>query len=335
MTRTPFHRALLALTPVVPLALVACGGGSSSDLGVSMAERHSAASTTASTNPACAPAEVGSFRWEIGDANGALGAGQVGAGAPAADLRMNIASASKWVYAAYVVQKVGIRASDRPYLNFTSGYGEFLPVCGLSDTVNDCLVRGGTGQDPTRVGLFAYGGGHMQRHAVAEMGLGGLDSAALAIELQAQIGQHGMAFSQPELAGSIVASSDGYASFLRRMLKGELALAQSLGTQRVCANPDAAGCNAVTSPISGTEDWGYSLGHWVEDDPVVGDGAFSSPGAFGFYPWINADRTLYGVLAREDFSSEAGFKSALCGRLIRQAWATGVAVSSPTPTQGS
>jgi len=30
----------------------------------------------------------------------------------------------------------------------------------------------------------------------------------------------------------------------------------------------------------------------------VGDGAFSSPGAFGFYPWIDRTKTNYGVLAR-------------------------------------
>ena len=106
----------------------------------------------------------------------------------------------------------------------------------------------------------------------------------------------------------------------------------SLGTHRVCANPDAAGCDAIASPISGTEDWGYSLGHWVEDDPVVGDGAYSSPGAFGFYPWISGDKSLYGILAREDADSTAGFKSALCGRLIRQAWVTGEVVQSITPT---
>ena len=68
----------------------------------------------------------------------------------------------------------------------------------------------------------------------------------------------------------------------------------------------------------------YSVGHWVEDDPVHGDGAFSSPGAFGFYPWISANRVAYGIVAREAHVSKAGSDSVVCGRAIRKAWTTGV-----------
>ena len=68
------------------------------------------------------------------------------------------------------------------------------------------------------------------------------------------------------------------------------------------------------------------MGHWVEDDPVTGDGTFSSAGAFGFYPWIDATKTYYGILAREDTSGGGnGFPSAECGRNIRKAFVTGVA----------
>ena len=63
----------------------------------------------------------------------------------------------------------------------------------------------------------------------------------------------------------------------------------------------------------------------MEDDPVVGDGAFSSPGAFGFYPWIDASKTYYGVLARQG-AAGTGVDSVNCGRLIRKAWVTGVAL---------
>jgi hypothetical protein len=69
------------------------------------------------------------------------------------------------------------------------------------------------------------------------------------------------------------------------------------------------------------ESWHYGLGHWIEDDPATGDGSFSSPGAFGFYPWISADRALYGVVARKSIGS---WRSVLCGRAIRKAWQTGV-----------
>jgi hypothetical protein len=69
------------------------------------------------------------------------------------------------------------------------------------------------------------------------------------------------------------------------------------------------------------ESWHYSIGHWVEDDPKVGDGAFSSPGAFGFYPWIDASKTYYGVVARAE--APGALESVYCGRLIRKAWVTG------------
>ena len=73
-----------------------------------------------------------------------------------------------------------------------------------------------------------------------------------------------------------------------------------------------------------SESWRYSIGHWVEDDPVVGHGAFSSAGSFGFYPWIDADKTTYGVLARSE-SAGNGIDSVDCGRLVRKAWITAVA----------
>jgi hypothetical protein len=60
----------------------------------------------------------------------------------------------------------------------------------------------------------------------------------------------------------------------------------------------------------------------------VGDGAFSSPGALGFYPWIDASKRWYGILARRAPGPEGnqGYLSARCGRQIRKAWITGVPV---------
>jgi hypothetical protein len=87
----------------------------------------------------------------------------------------------------------------------------------------------------------------------------------------------------------------------------------------VCTHSET--CPTAVSPLS--ENWHYSWGHWVEDDPALGDGAFSSPGRTGFYPWVNATRTSYGVLARDGASSSQD--SRLCGSAIRKAWATGVA----------
>ena len=93
----------------------------------------------------------------------------------------------------------------------------------------------------------------------------------------------------------------------------------ALGTHPVCTNPRTC-ANAENAPSPPGESWHYSIGHWVEDDPDVGDGAFSSPGAFGFYPWIDRTKTSYGVLARS--AANGAIASVYCGRLIRKAWAT-------------
>ena len=124
-----------------------------------------------------------------------------------------------------------------------------------------------------------------------------------------------------------------YARFLRATLKGDLQMGALLGSHAVCTNPQTCPKEAVKTPIPQTETWHYSVGHWVEDDPKVGDGAFSSPGAFGFYPWIDASKTFYGIVAREDRSGlrsddsdqKPAVQSVDCGRLIRAAWLSGQA----------
>lgn len=326
----PSLKPLTALATALTLA--GCGGGGSSQSGgpivvdPSDAVRAEAARVTATSNAACASSAIGPFYWEIGDGSRARAGGSVGSNAPTAETVMSIASASKWVYSAYVLQKVGRRDSDAPYLNFTSGYTEMLlPLCQVNDTVASCL----DGDDdivPGNVGRFLYGSGHMQTHATRVMGLGAMDNAALTAEVQGTIGDFGFLYTQPQPAGGLVADAAGYAGFLRKVLRGELAIRGALGASSVCTNPDTCG-SAIGGPIPDTESWSYSLGHWVENDPAVGDGAFSSAGALGFYPWIDQTRTYYGVLARRaDAEANAGYHSAQCGRLIRQAWVTGVAV---------
>lgn len=328
---------LAALTLMSSVILASCGGGDgeSTSSGPTEDARVSASAATVAQNTMCSVSTLGSYYWEIGNANGVLASGSVGAGAPTATTSMWVFSSSKWLYAANVVQKHGVLDSDVPYLNFTSGYSEFgnAPVC-TGSTVDECLV-GRDGQDPTTIGRFDYDSGHMEKHASAVMGLGGADNAALAADLNATIGNYGFSYTVQQLAAGVVVTPQGYAQFLRAMLRGELKLAAALGTHKVCANTATPGCNAAFSPddLPPTEAWNYSLGHWVEDDPVVGDHAFSSAGGGGFYPWIDATKTYYGIIARvRETESGAGVHSEQCGRLVRQAWTTGVTVTATEPT---
>jgi hypothetical protein len=306
----------------------------------------SAATWTAQNNPLCTT--LTPYYWEIGDGSGAgIAASETGSGNTpvTSGTVFSIASASKWVYSTTVVQMRGgasqLTASDVNFLHFTSGYtnmGNYTPgspSCPQTSTVNQCLAQGNFAtQDPNTEGKFDYDSGHMEVHA-SQNGFGNDGDRLLAQAVQAQIGSDiNIAYSQPLLAGGIYTSAGDYTLMLRKILNNVLTMYGALGTNAVCTSMKSP-CSAPYSPIP--EAWHYSIGHWVEDDPATdGDGAFSSAGAFGFYPWIDSGKKYYGVISREDVASaakgeQAGYASAQCGRLIRHAWMTGVNQSNSLP----
>lgn len=293
------------------------------------AARAKAVADTAQNNSGpCAAIQP--FYWEIGDQNAAKASGSVNKVGDAtsydANTLMAIASASKWIYGAYVAEKRGgaLTESDIKFLHFRSGYVSFdaFGSCSFGDTVDGCLNNGRNGAYTARSdGKFNYDGGHMQKHGSLD-GLGGLGSVALAAEVRRVLGQDiNLSYSQPQLAGGVVTTAADYARLLRKFLGRQLRMGELLGASAVCTNPTSC-ADAVSTPTPLSENWLYSLGHWVDADPVVGDGSFSSTGAFGFHPWITADKTHYGVIARRTSIPGTGFESAVCGRLLRKAWET-------------
>jgi hypothetical protein len=266
------------------------------------------------------------FYWEVGDSNGRLVGGSVNSNTDptvyAADTEMPIASGSKWLYASYVLERTDGSLSDDDirHLTLRSGYTSFA-VCLARQTVGQCASFANNGvYTPEHDGLFYYGGGHMQQHATL-LGLSDLSTAALAQELRSQLGTEiELSYALPELAGGASTSPGEYAKFLRKLLANELRMGSMLGTHAVCASPETCPDEAVSTASPAGETWHYSLGHWVEDDPVVGDGAFSSLGILGFYPWIDSTATWYGVVAKQQLTSV--LRSFECGRLIRRAWLT-------------
>jgi hypothetical protein len=322
-----------AIVCAVSACLAACGGGGGDPAptpsGPSEAQRTMAATSTAqsTTNPC---ATIGPFYWEIGDRNARIASGSVAvvgnATTYASNTVMSIASASKWLYGAYVAQKKNgvLSDSDIKFLNFRSGYTNFS-ACQPGQSVDDCVAYASNGVHSAATdGYFFYDGGHMENHASQAMGLGPLQNAALASEIRSQLGADiALAYSQPQLAGGVVTTADDYARFLRKLLGGQLQMAALLGSHPVCTNPTTCS-QALATPIPTTLSWHYSIGHWVEDDPATGDGSFSSAGAFGFYPWVDASKAWYGIVARSA-APGSGYDSAMCGAAIRKAWVTGEA----------
>jgi hypothetical protein len=294
-------------------------------------QRATAATAVADNAPQCKAIQP--FYWEIGDAKARLTGGTAGGDAPDAQTVMPIASASKWLFGAYVTQlrKGQLSAADVQALSMRSGYVglqygaciRLLPKRQASETVAECLhSRGNDAYTAADVGHFFYNGGHFQKYAAVDLGLGDLNNARLHDEIARQIGGDiAFSYASPQLAAGIDTSAAAYAQFLRKLLRKELSLGGLLGTDAVCANPKTCP-SAVSTPLPPQESWHYSLAHWVEDDPAIGDGAYSSPGAFGFYPWIDASKTYYGVIARHELGAKAYYKSVQCGREIRRAWLT-------------
>jgi hypothetical protein len=327
----PTFPTTTAISTLLALGLAACGGDGS-DAGttplIDTAQRTLAATTTASNNSACVA--VKPFYWEIGDRTSLMASASVNNPGSAttydASTVMNIASASKWLYGAYVVERrgaAGPSAADIKFLNFRSGYTSFTS-CSPLQTVGSCVTASSNGVYTAATdGKYLYDGGHMQVHA-SLMGLDALDNTSLATEMETQLGADvDIAYSQAQLAGGVRTSAANYARYLRKLLGGQLRMGAALGSNAVCTNPTTCS-GALGTPVPRNESWSYSLGHWVETDPAVGDGAFSSAGAFGFYPWVDAGKRFYGIVARQNLQSGSGFDSAFCGRLIRKAWLTGV-----------
>ncbi len=334
--------------------------------------RHHAVKSTIANNTQCNSLDI--FYWELGDKNGKLAAGWGGKKQPAdanslqaegigAQSAMRIASASKWLFGAYALQREGYdnisqqsitidghTIAKKSFLNFTSGYdNERRRLC-KDHSVGDCVTRKGKKFNADSATHYSYDGGHMQMYAIHGLGLADyVDNDAktnkplLATEIKRFSGEYPtFGYQSPNVAGGAAMSPRDYAQFLQKILKNELVISKYLGADSVCAwvDPTKKTCDAIQTPITGNgaginwekEHWHYSYGHWVETDPKVGDGAFSSPGAFGFYPWINANKTLYGIVARnESLIKRPALGSVSCGRLLRKAWETGQEQKGLTP----
>ena len=104
---------------------------------------------------------------------------------------MSIASASKWFYSTYFVQRTRRCAQRQRHqvLQLPERLHQLrllLPLPG--QTVQECLDYGSNGvYTAADDGKFSYGGGHMEKHAALN-GLGTLNNATLADEIRSQVG---------------------------------------------------------------------------------------------------------------------------------------------------
>lgn len=258
------------------------------------------------------------FYWEVGDATGPLGWGSVRTPTLDVNSTVSFASASKWMFGAYALEKLGsVTAAQRKLLNMSSGYMMMTSRCLQTETVDQCAVRTNANTyNATWDGTFFYESGHFQHFADTDLGLGGKPNGGLSLEYQNVLGLTDVHFSQPLLAGGMFGTPLLYRSLLLKLLNNQLVLSPLLGQDKI---PASGALGVAHSPAPSNERWYYSYGHWVEFD-----GTCSSGGAWGFYPWISADKTLYGMVVHNDdpgtSQDDVDLVSVYTGRLIRNAW---------------
>jgi hypothetical protein len=304
---------------------------------VTSAQRAAAASAVAHAHRSCLSARP--FYWEIGDRDAIKVSGTEGGSLPLSSTSLPISTSSEWIFAAWLVQsRAGaLTPADIRALTMRSGYTHLqisrcvqgFPGSPHPQTVTRCFhaahLVGGNNSDfqASQVDRFFFNGGHVQQLAASDPRLSGLDAAGLTAAIGSQLGTaNTFTYESPLLDAGIRTTPAAYAGFLRKTLAGQLLIGQQLGADPVCTNPSRCS-QALNTPLPLTENSHFSLGHWVEDDPRTGDGAFSDPGLLGFYPWIDASRTWYGVLARSSSAPGSYVVSMQCGRQIRKAWLTG------------
>lgn len=289
-------------------------------------DQRQAAAQAAAVGSACGKMN---FYWEIGDAFGNQRSGN-GAGGTAytkvkpTDTESYIASAGKWLYGAYVLEKSGTLdvANDKPFLNMTSGYSQ-IKSCAYTDaeTVGSCGNTAGTNPNNPRndadQGKFFYNPGHFEAHAALDVqgrlqikdknrnALAAPIASALHIELARDVPdptplqpnrrKHipGLRYSNVVLAGGAMANADTYTQFLRQILNGTLKMRDYLDPKySVCAStvatPSGEDCSGKVAAKHGITAAEPPLPNAALD---TGSPANGAPWRYSLGHWIEKDGT--------------------------------------------
>jgi hypothetical protein len=344
MKRT-WKTGLILAGGLLTTGLIGCGAGGEgpeelpdTNPGTSRAAltvNEQAAVDTANTSPDCT--SLGDFYWEVGDGTGKRFGLSRGTTVTETTV-MPLASASKWLYASAYVQAWGylnLSAAEKKRLNFTSGFIEGNDAaCGdTGTTVSDCYgpsyknVSYRIFQD----GNFFYDGGHMQKLALDDMGgRTGTGFASVVDWLNNQLGTSlPRTPSAVAVAGGLWGSAANYRVFLQKLLTNQYGMSVRLNADAV---PAYAGGPGVTHTPWKTGQAYYGLGHWLEREAVNGVWqvtGHSSPGKFGFYPWVDAGKSQYMILARARNNGDEGELSRACAQRLHQAYTQGSVSTVP------
>ncbi|MEO1574845.1 MAG: serine hydrolase domain-containing protein [Pseudomonadota bacterium] len=250
-----------------------------------------------------------------------------------------VASASKWLTSATILTLVEqglLDLADRPQdylafwtddpedarsavtlaqlLSFTSGFhiGPREPGCigGRALSLQECVRQFyEAGLHATPGATYFYGPAHMQvASAMAEVATGQPWSEIFELTVSQPLSMSGSSFPavHPRASGSARSTAADYAAFLQAHLTGWL----SDSALAALARPRLEDVDIVSRPAAveaSGADWSYGLGVWREcaasvwDDVCASRSLISSPGAFGWYPWLDLDTGYFAVLAVDEW----------------------------------
>lgn len=212
------------------------------------------------------------------------------------------------------------RVTLQQLLSFTSGFN-------ASENDNGCIRDAATtiaacaqeyynrniGSTPGTA--FAYGPAHLQiAAAMAEVATNKSWATIFREQVATPAGLTATSYvtpstTNPRIAAGVNSTANDTARFLQAMLNGSLITQTDIYVQ-----DRTAGLPILNTPDA-TENfgqWHYALGSWRECDDIPfsiacsSQRTVSSPGAFGWTPWIDYDRSYWGVIA-----AQAGFTGSI------------------------
>jgi len=263
----------------------------------------------------------------------------------AADQRVAIASSSKMVAGLTILRLVdqGFLSLDsttgsvlgwtgpqaaitlEQLLSFTSGLPPEAPCTLLTGiTLADCAAAISQMDPVAAPGTrFDYGSTHLQVAArMAEVVTGDEWADVFTAQLKTPLAlgtdmtwytapRQALGTSNPLIAGGLRATMNEYAKILaleysRGVYQGNRLISDALFTaQGTEPFPDAEIGNSPFESMG--LDFHYGLASWLECPPPASNcGVVSSPGAFGFTPWVDRDGGYYAILGMEVTESQSG-----------------------------
>jgi CubicO group peptidase (beta-lactamase class C family) len=213
----------------------------------------------------------------------------------------------------------------RQLLSFTSGLPREAPCTLLPQTTLADCVDAISGMTPVAAPgtRFDYGSTHLHVAArMAEVVTGDTWAEIFEAQIKTPLGlgpdmlwytapRQANGTANPLIAGGIRATMNEYArvlqvEFSRGTYDGNRLIADALFTEQGTEpHPDAV---IGASPYTAISlDFHYGLAGWLEcTPPAVDCGVVSSPGAFGFTPWVDRPGGYYAIIGMEISESQSG-----------------------------